>query len=131
MKPRPETTPSRHRLLTAYLVLLIVANAARTILYLLAGFDGVRTSVPGMTHAMFVLLVAAGAFNVAAAAALLFRRKSGFWLFAVSNGAVFALDVWERGLASSANAWLGLLAVVLLYVLLRAGGKAAVWPNLR
>lgn len=84
-----------------------------------------------MTHAMFVLLVAAGVLNVAAAAALLFRRKSGFWLFAVSNGAVFALDVWERGLASSANTWLGLLAVVLLYVLLRAGGKDAAWPKLR
>lgn len=130
MSRSPDSKQRRQGFLTAYLALIIVANTVTASVYLWAGAEGVRKSVPGITDGMLSVLVAAALANAVCAGALLWWRKWGFWGFAGSSVALFAVNVFNVGFAVP-TVWLGLLAVVLLYLLLRAGGKDAAWPKLR
>lgn len=128
---RPE--PKLHALdiiLAAYLYLVAAACAFAAAVYLGAGPDGVRRSVPGMTDAMFVALVCAWTVAVICALSLRRRKKWAFWGLLVSNIGAFAVNGSLRGFAEP-NVWLGLLAVLLVWLLLRAGGENSAWRRLR
>lgn len=123
------SAPLRSALLNGYLVLVILANAATTGLYLSAGKESVMKSVPGLTGSLFYVLVVCGTLNVVAACAILLRRKWGFWLFAATAAGLFLAKV-TQGMASP-SALLGPAVVLLLYALLRSGGPDAAWPRLK
>lgn len=124
---QPPPLKQRHGCLTAYLVLMIVANSATALIYLV-GSEDIRRSVPNMPDLVFPVLIAAGIFNLICAIALFRWKKWGFWGFVVSAVVVFAINL--SGGVGIASALGGLVGVAILYGVLQIGKERAGWPQL-
>lgn len=126
-KNNPIQTPplirKRHGCLTAWLIMLVVANPLSILLVLL--FPDLDNTMPGW---YLPLMIAISLINLAAALLLLNWRKVGFWLFcgtAIVNLVVnILIDV------SALNIILQLLSVPLLFGLLYLGTTEKAWPQL-
>jgi hypothetical protein len=117
----------RHGCLTAWLVLMIVANAATAVLYLIAG-AAFRQKLPNAPDWVLPVLIGMGVVNVVCAVGLFRWKKWGFYGFLVTSVMAFAVNLM-LGLGI-ARALLGLVGVAILYGVLQIGTENKGWPQL-
>jgi hypothetical protein len=117
----------RHGCLTAWLVFLIIANAASALLYLVAS-DAIRQTLPIAPGWVFPLLAVVGIFNLVCAIALLRWKKWGFYGFVVSSIVALVINL-SIGLGI-VQSLAGLLGLAILYGLLHLGKENKAWPQL-
>lgn len=120
----------RHGCVTAWLVLLIIANAFASLFYLFFS-DEVTKETPDISTSMLLLLAFLGLSNVFFAAMLLRWKKMGFWGFVITSVAAFLLNLLI-GLGVT-QALLGLTGVFILYGILqikKEGSDTSAWSNL-
>ena len=117
----------RHGCLTAWLVLMIIANAGVAYMYLF-GSAAIRQSVPSAPAWAFTALAVAGIVNVVCAIALFQWKKWGFFGFVAMAVLAFAVNLMI-GL-SIVQALFGFLGVAILYGVLQIGNEDKGWPQL-
>ena len=117
----------RHGCLTAWLVLMIVANSATFLMYILRG-QVIKQAFPKAPGWAFTVLTVFSAFNLVCAIALFKWKKWGFWGFVVSGIVAFTVNL-EIGLGIGQSLF-GLLGIVLLYAVLNIGKDKKGWPQL-
>jgi hypothetical protein len=117
----------RHGCLTAWLVLIIVANALVGVAYLATAGTLTRTgTVPGWAIPVLILLSLA---NVGLAIALFMWKRWGFYGFVATS--LIALVVNLAIGLSVAQAVFGLVGVAVLYGVLQIGNVSNKgWPQL-
>lgn len=122
-------TKKRHGCVTAWLILMIIANSITAISYLLMG-DTILENLPNPTSkSTLILLAILGLANLAFAILLFQWKKWAFWGFTASALITLVINL-SIGL-SIGQSLLGLLGFILLYVVLqiKQDGKTA-WENL-
>jgi hypothetical protein len=117
----------RHGCLTAWLVLMIVANSAVALMYLL-GSSALRRSLPNAPGWAFPVLIAIGVLNVVFAVALLQWKKWGFWGFCATAVAALFVNL-SIGLGVG-QSLIGLVGIAILYGVLQIGSANKGWPQL-
>jgi hypothetical protein len=116
----------RHGCLTAYLILMIVANSATAIFYFIGRTAGALFQ-PGM-GSWAILLGFIGLINLACAIALFSWKKWGFWGFATTSLVTLFLNLYLGiGIGPSL---LGLVGIAILYGVLQIGNENKGWPQL-
>jgi hypothetical protein len=118
---------SRHGCLTTWLVLVIVANSATALMYLLAS-EGIRRTLPNAPGWAFPVLIVFSLFNLVCAIALFQWKKWGFWGFCASSVVALVVNLSVGlgvGLALG-----GLVGVLLLYGVLHIGKEKKGWAQL-
>jgi len=118
---------NRHGCLTAWLVLMIIANSATALMYLF-GSGAIRQTLPNMPGWAFPVLIVTSLFNLVCATALFQWKKWGFWEFCATG--VVALVVNLSVSLGIGPALGGLLGVLLLYGVLHIGKENKGWPQL-
>jgi hypothetical protein len=123
----PISTKSRHGCLTAYLVVMIVAHAACTLVYLFAVSmpRGVAAGKPAWIMWCLILI---GIFNVACAVALFRFKRWGFWGYVGSSVTTAVLNI-VAGI-SLGLVLLGLAGIPILFGVLQIGKTNKGWPQL-
>ncbi len=128
--PIPESTTQgkqRHGCLTAYLVVMIIANAAVAVMYLI-GKEGIKQALPQMEDWVFPVLIGVGIFNLVCAIALFRWKKWGFWGFVASSCLMLVINLSiGLGIGQSIG---GLVGVAVLYGVLQIGNEDKGWPQL-
>ncbi|MEM8809372.1 MAG: hypothetical protein AAGF01_25400 [Cyanobacteria bacterium P01_G01_bin.38] len=127
--------PKQHGCLTAWLILMIVANSIGALSNL---FFAIRpgvyadiVAVQGLapvSAAAFLLFVLMSVFNVVCAIALMRWQKWGFYGFIASSVAAFVMNLAVG--VNIAQAALGLIGLGILYGVLNIGGENRAWPRL-
>jgi hypothetical protein len=117
----------RHGCLTAWLVLMIVANSGTALFYLL-GSEAIRRTLPSAPGWAVPVLVVCSLFNLVCAIALFRWKRWGFWGFCGSS--VFALVVNLSVGLGIGSALGGLVGVIVLYGLFQIGKENKGWPQL-
>ena len=117
----------RHGCLTAWLIAMIVLNAATALIYLVGG-EVVRSAVPASASWIFPVLIVFAVFNVVCSVALFRWKKWGFWGFCVSSAVALAVNL-SAGLGIG-QCLLGLVGLLLLYGVLQIGQENKGWPQL-
>ena len=117
----------RHGCLTAWLVVMILANSASFLLYLLAQ-DMIREQLPQIPDWAFPVLIVGSLFNLICALALFRWKKWGFWGVCVSSIIVFVINL-ELGLGVAQSVF-GLVGIALLYAVLHIGKEDQGWQQL-
>lgn len=117
----------RHGCLTAWLVLIIVANALVGVVYIAtAGTMTSTGAVPGWAIPILILL---SLVNVGLAISLFMWKRWGFYGFIVTS--LIALVVNLAIGLSIAQALFGLVGVAVLYGVLQIGNESSKgWPQL-
>jgi hypothetical protein len=118
----------RHGCLTAWLVLVIIANALVALLYV-AGGGVVAASLPSSRGWLVPVLAVLALANVAFAIALFLWKRWGFYGFVASSLVGLVVNI-AAGI-NPAQAVFGLVGVAILYGVLQignAGNKG--WPQL-
>ncbi|WP_106393996.1 hypothetical protein [Enhygromyxa salina] len=114
----PPGLKSRHGCLTAWLILMIIANFNVMLMHLLMS-DQIQAATPDRPEwAIPVLLVIAGT-NIVCTIGLFKWKKWGFWGFVV--GSVIAGGINVMSDLSPAQSGAGLLGVLLLYGVMQIG----------
>jgi hypothetical protein len=126
-----ETKPlqaNRHGCLTAWLIFVILANAATAISTPLM-YDAIKQTTPGASPASIALIAVAGAANIIFALALFRWKKWGFFGFVASSLLAFCINIYVGlGIAPSV---LGLVGIVILYWVLNMGDATTrAWTRL-
>ena len=117
----------RHGCLTAYLIVMIVANSGTALLYFFSG-DFVRSANPNMPSWALPVLGIFGVFNLVCSFALFKLKKWGFYSFVISAVIVAFINVSiGMGIGSVIG---GLLGVAILYGVLHIGKENKGWPQL-
>lgn len=124
---QPPQAKQRHGCLTALLVVIIVANSATSVLYLM-GSERNQKAAPEMPGWGFPVLTAAAMFNVVCAVALFKWKLWGFRGFVCSAGVAMVVNV--VGGISAAAAVSGLLGIAVLYGVLQIGQERKGWTQL-
>ena len=109
--------------LTAWIILVLIANALVALSYLLGG-AALQQTYPTISSAVFLLLALIGALNVVSAIGLWTWHKWGFYLYAVSSIVTFVINV-AIGLPILSSL-IGLLGVAILWYLLHKKWEAFV-----
>lgn len=117
----------RHGCLTAWLVLVIIANALVALLYV-AGGGVVAASLPSARGWLVPVLAVLALANVAFAIALFLWRRWGFYGFVASS--LVGLVVNLAAGINPAQAVFGLVGVAILYGVLQIGSANKGWPQL-
>ena len=119
----------RHGCVTAWLILMIIANAFTAALNLLAG-DYIANNYPGeISKPMMMLLGIVAIANVIFAILLLFWKKIGFWGFLTTSLGTFVINV-SIGLGIMQSS-LGLIGIAILYGVLQIKeDNHTAWENL-
>ncbi len=117
----------RHGCLTAWLVLMIVANSLTALMYLLKG-DAIRQQIPNAPGWLFFVLGLLCVVNLICAVALFQWKKWGFFGFVGTSAIAFVLNL-AAGL-SVIQALLGLVGLAILYGVLQIGKEKKAWPKL-
>ena len=125
----PNNGKKRHGCVTAWLILLIIANSLAALIYLFAG-DLINKSLPRpISTTTLILLTIIGIANVAFAVLLLRWNKSGFWGFVMS--AIAALIVNLRVGLGIGQCILGLAGIGILYAILQIKqDDISAWDNM-
>jgi hypothetical protein len=116
----------RHGCLTAWLVLMIVANSASALFYVLRS-ETIRRSLPNAPGWTLPLLIVVSLFNLMCAVALLQWKKWGFWGSCASAVVSLVVNLWLGLGTGVAGAVVG---VLLLYGVLHIGKENKGWPQL-
>ena len=118
---------SRHGCLTAWLVLMIIANSATALTYLL-GRGAIQGQLPDTPGWAFPVLTVFSFFNLACAIALFKWKKWGFWGFCASSVVALIVNL-SIGLGIGTTLG-GLVGVALLYGVLQIGKENKGWSQL-
>ncbi len=118
---------SRHGCLTAWLVLMIIANSATALMYLLRS-DVIRRAFPDAPGWASPVLIVLALFNLVCAIALFQWKKWGFWGFCASSIVALVVNL-SIGLGIGPSL-VGLIGVALLYGVLQIGKENKGWPQL-
>jgi len=118
---------NRHGCLTAWLVVMIFANSAGALMYLL-GSEAIRKSFPNMPGWAFSVLIVGSLFNLVCAIALFQWKKWGFWGFCATSVVALVVNL-SIGLGIGPSL-AGLVGVLLLYGVLHIGEENKGWPQL-
>ena len=126
----PTSTKQRHGCLTAYLVVMLIANFGVLISYLVIknAPQGSAADAPLIPDWAFVTLLILGAGNIICVVALFRWKLWGFWVFA-GFGLVTLLVNLQLGF-SFAEVVSDLTAIVFLYLVLNIGRDNKGWPQL-
>ena len=106
----------RHGCLTAFLVIMIIANATTALLYLLRG-STIRQNMADLPNWALPVLAVLGIFNIVCAVALFQWKKWAFWGFVASAAIAFAINL-QIGLGVGQSV-LGLVGIAVLYSVLQ------------
>lgn len=117
----------RHGCVTAWLVLLIVANSA-TIFTTLAMSDQIKSALPSMPDWGGPVLVVCGAINVVCAILLFKWKRIGFFGFIITSLIAAGVNA-SAGLGVGQIA-MGLVGVAILYGVLQIGSPKSAWAQL-
>jgi uncharacterized membrane protein YhaH (DUF805 family) len=107
-----ENAKNRHGCLTAWLVLMIIANSVVASMCIL-GSGAICQAIPDMPGWSLPMLIAMSLFNVICALALLEWQKWGFWGFCASNAVAVIVNL-SIGFGIG-TAFGGLVGMLLLY----------------
>lgn len=120
----------RHGCVTAWLALMIVANAITSLIYFFASeivlqkFQG-----KGSKEVLFVLGFF-GIINVVAALLLMRWKKIGFWIFSISSAVILVINLLI-GLGTG-RVIFGLIGIIILYGILQIKNNGiSAWDNLK
>lgn len=117
----------RHGCLTAWLVLMIIANAATASMYL-RGSGTIRATTPNMPGWALPVLIVASIFSLVCAIAFFQWEKWGFWGICATSVVAMAVNLLaDLGICPTFS---GLLGVSLLYGTLHIGTDNKGWPQL-
>src|ERR1043166_5618639 len=122
--PRKE----RHGCLTTYLVLMIVANSAMALLYLL-GTGTIKQRMPRIPDWAFPALAVLGIVNVICAVALFRWKMWGFWGVGISAAIAFFVNL-TIGVSIISNIFSLFFSVIVLFGVLHIGKDRSGWPQL-
>jgi len=117
----------RHGCLTAWLILMIIANSLAALMYLF-GTEMVRRALPNLPGWTFPVLVVFSLFNVVCAVFLFQWKKWAFYGFCLSAAVALVVNM-TVGLGIL-RSLLGLIGVLLLYAVLQIGKENKGWPQL-
>lgn len=107
----------RHGCVTAWLIIMIIANSWSAILYLFAG-DMVAKNIPnGISNPMLILLAILGLVNVVSSILLFKWEKIGFWGFVITSIGVLIVNL-SIGLGIGQSLF-GLVGIAVLYGVLQ------------
>lgn len=121
-------SPQRHGCLTAWLVLMIIANAA-TIIMTPASLGAMRQAGLHPSPLAIAIVIICALVNVVCAIALLRWKRWGFYGF-IATTAVAMITNLSIGLSITTSI-IGLVSIALLYLVLNIGGANKAWPHLR
>lgn len=117
----------RHGCLTAWLILIIIANGLTALITPLA-IGSIRQAIPGFPTWMVWPIALLSILNVIFAIALFNWMKWGFYGFVVNSLIAFGLNLYAGiGILQSV---LGLVGIPVLYGVLHIGGKTSGWAQL-
>lgn len=122
-------TKQRHGCVTAWLILMIIANSFTAISYLFMG-DTISQNSPVLISQSTMLILAMLAIVNLVASIMLFQwKKWAFWAFAGTSLIALVINL-SLGLGIGSSL-LGLLGIIILYAILqiKKGGVTA-WENL-
>ena len=119
----------RHGCVTAWLVLMIIANSLTAILYLFAS-DMITKNLPGnVSTAMIILLGVIGIGNVIFSVFLFQWKKIGFWGFTITSVGALIINL-SIGLGIGQSLF-GLVGIAILYGVLQIKKEnVTTWKNL-
>jgi hypothetical protein len=126
----PNTTQQRHGCVTAWLVLMIVANSVTAFLYFFAT-DTITKNLPGnVSPTMIKLLGVVGIGNVIFSVLLFQLKKIGFWGFIITAIVTLIINL-SIGLGI-AQSLFGLVGIAILFGILQIKKKdnVSTWENL-
>ena len=117
----------RHGCLTAWLIMMIITNAACALMYSI-GSAAIKTTYPDAPGWTFPVLIVFSLLNLAYAIAIFKWKKWGFWGFCVSSLVVLGVNLTiGLGLLQSLG---GLVGVAIFYGVLHIGKENKGWPQL-
>lgn len=122
-------TKQRHGCVTAWLIFMIIANAAFAAIYLFAG-DMVAENIPGgISNLMLFLLGLLAAANVVFAVLLLKWKRIGFYGFLATSVITIAVNL-SIGLGVGQSI-AGIIGVIILYGILQIKkDSVTAWDNM-
>ena len=125
-----ENTPrqkSRHGCLTAYLILIIIANAGVGLYYLI-GVNNLEQTFPGVPISVFFTLAILDVANIVCAIALFRWNKWGFWGFCVTTVIALILNIiLGLGVYSIVSS---IISLAIMFGILQIGKENKGWPQL-
>lgn len=122
-------TKKRHGCVTAWLILMIIANSFSAIAYLFLG-EMIRDTLPqDISQSMMYILALLGIANLIFAIMLFKWKKWAFWGFVATSIAAFGINM-SLGLGIGSSLF-GLVGIAVLYGILqiKQDGVSA-WDNL-
>jgi len=117
----------RHGCLTAWLILMIIANSLTSLAFLM-GSQSVRLKFPMAPPWAFPVLGVLGVINLVCAIALFKWKKWGFFGFAASSTVAFIVNLMVG--VPILQALLGILGFVILFAVLQIGKENKGWAQL-
>ena len=126
----PTSTKQRHGCLTAYLVVMLIANFGTLISYLVIKYalQDSATDIPPIPDWAFATLLTLGMGNIICVVAIFRWKLWGFWGFACLAFATLLVNL-QLGF-SFAEVVSDLTAIVFLYLVLNIGRDNKGWPQL-
>ncbi len=118
---------TRHGCLTAWLVLMIIANSATAVIYLIDS-AAIKSNLPIAPAWTLPTLAVASLANVVFAVALFYWKKWAFFGFVGTS--IIALVINLTIGQNIAHLLLGVLGVVTLYAVLQIGKEKRGWTQL-
>ena len=123
----------RHGCVTAWLILMIIANSLIAIVYLFAN-EKITDNLPGdVSSSLIILLGIIGIANVIFAVLLFQWKKLGFWGFIVTSTGTFIinLSISSGSGPALAQSFLGLAGIAILYGILQIKkDNVSTWESL-
>ena len=126
-QPNPDQLKLRHGCLTAFLILMIIANSIIALFYLFSGSTVAKAFPESSSWALPVLIII-GIFNVACAIALYQWKKWGFYGFTISSIITFIVNL-IIGL-NMFQSFVGFMGIAVLYWVLQMGKEKKGWDQL-
>jgi hypothetical protein len=126
----PNVSKQRHGCVTAWLILMIVANSLSAGLYLFAR-EMLTKSLPGEVSTPMIILLGILAIGNIIFSVMLFQwKKLGFWGFVVTTAGALIINM-SIGL-SVGQSLFGLAGIAILYGVLQIKqGNVTAWENLK
>ena len=113
---------TRHGCLTAYLIIMMIANSGTALFYLL-GAEFVLEYMPSAPDWSMPVLAIMGVINLVCAVALWFWKKWGFYGFCISAAVTLVINLVIGVDVGQSIA--GLSGIVILYFVLQTGDPKA------
>lgn len=125
----PNVSKQRHGCVTAWLVLMIIANSLTAIIYLFAS-EMITDNLPGnVSTPMIILLGIIGIANIVFSVMLFQWKKLGFWGFIITSIGALIINL-SIGLGIGQSLF-GLVGIAILYGVLQIKKDSiTAWENL-